>query len=145
VRCLRDRFRTLLPVCIDGTLLNNSDNVRTKLGSDIVIGTSESNGLVWGWDLWIDLTHKLPADSCGAASMNKQASTQLAIPSLHVRTKRAFPHSLQPNSNRSWRKECVESSTVRAPQPEAHSDLRRKPRQVSQVNRSPDRNRSPRN
>lgn len=42
-------------------------------------------------------------------------------------------------------KGSVEWSTVRAPQPEAHSDLRRKPRQVSQVNRSPHRNRSPRN
>lgn len=39
---LRDRFRTLLPVCIDGTLLNNSDNVRTNLGRDIVISTSQS-------------------------------------------------------------------------------------------------------
>ena len=75
MRCLRDRFRILLPVCIDGALLNNPDNVRTNLGSDIVIGTSQSNGPVWGWDLRIDLIHKLPADSCGAASMNKQSST----------------------------------------------------------------------
>jgi hypothetical protein len=41
VLCLRDRLRTLLPVCIDGTLLNNSDNVRTNFGSDIVIGTRQ--------------------------------------------------------------------------------------------------------
>ena len=68
--------------------------------------------------------------------MNKQASTNWRSHPCRCERKGAFPHSLQPNLNRSWRKECVEWSTVRAPQPEAHSDLRRKPRQVSQVNRS---------
>ena len=92
VLCLRDRFRTLLPVCIHGTLLNNSDNLRTNLGSDIVISTSQSNGPVWGWDLRIDVIHKLPADSSGAASMNEQGSTWRSHPCRCERKGRFLIH-----------------------------------------------------
>jgi hypothetical protein len=142
VLCLRDRFRTLLPVWIDGTLLNNLDSVRTKLGSDIVISTGQSNGPVWGWDLRIGVIHKLPADSCGAASMNEQASTNWRSHPCRCERK---GHFLIDYSR--IRIDLGESGVVDGQSAATGTAFGPSPQteQVSQVNRSPHRNRSPRN